>query len=162
MIRTVHDNNVIHGDLTSVSLYTLQIMISDLLNMFAEQCPDCCRWIATPCRFRYLEHYHAIEPSIFLPHWCNSLGCTRVHNCPPGRTDHTIRNRVWRHIRSGWYHASCTKSLVGLIILLTRTTYRFYMGNSLIGGLRMLYTLLLQSSSTWNPSIPPFSLTPFI
>ena len=60
----VHDNNVVHSNLTSVSLHFLSI--GDPLNMITEQRPNCCRWVAPPFRFRFLEYRQAIEPEILL------------------------------------------------------------------------------------------------
>jgi hypothetical protein len=113
MIWAVRDNNVMHGDLTSVRLHML--CIGDPLNMIIEQCPDCCRWIALPYRLRYLGYRPAIEPGIFPPHRRNSLGCSRASD-HHGWPTYTIRNPLQWHIRSGWYHASGVKSPVGLFV----------------------------------------------
>jgi hypothetical protein len=95
------------------------LYIGDPLIIIAEQCPGCCRWIPSPCRFRYLESRHTIEPGVFPPQRCSSLGRPRVL-CHPGGSNYTIRNQLQRHIRSRWYHASGIKSLDGLLVSTNR------------------------------------------
>lgn len=79
--------------------------IRDPLIKIVEQYPGCHRRDRSPCRLWDLKYHGRVQPSILLPRWRRSLGCSRAcHH--PWRPNCAMRHTIQWYIFSRVYHAS--------------------------------------------------------
>ena len=150
MVWTVHDNNVIHCDLSSVSF------IHAVHQRSSEHCHRTTYWLPPIDRL-------ALQISVYRI--LSGIGTRNILEVFVGLLQSILSRR------KGLYRATPSpatyiplavlslryRSLIDLLTLIDATC-RFYMGKCPIGGSRFLDMSCLQKLIKWNPSelIPPF------